>query len=113
MAYLCRLGKAAPIALVLVLAAAPCFAPAFLCGVKDFEGLVAFEANGVFVEHALFLEGVDAIAGSEGVASEALLDKVANADDAVGGNVVERLALTLMNVDAVAGVVAPGGLLWL
>ena len=102
-----RLRKTAPIALAAVLAVAPCFMAAFLRCEKDLEGLAAFDADGVLTEQTVVLECVDALAGGEGVAAEALLDQIAHADDAVGGYVVKRLAFALGEVDAVAGAVAP------
>ena len=80
---------------------------AFLRCEKDLEGLAAFDADGVLMEQTVVLECVNALAGGEGVAAEAMLDQIAHADDAIGRYVVKRLAFALGEVDAVAGEVAP------
>ena len=58
------------------------------------------------MEQSLVFEGVDALTGGEGVASETMLDQIANADDSVGRYVVKRLTLALGEVVALAGAIA-------
>ena len=84
-------------------AVAPCRLAPLVGGGQHAEALAALDADGMFFEQAVFDEGVDALAGGEGVAAETMLDQIAHADDAKGGHVIEGVALALGHVDAVAG----------